>query len=495
MYKLHLIFKYLRKRRIAWVSLVAVTLCTAMVLVVISVMGGWLRMFREINHGLVGDLVIGRQSEAGFKHYEEILAAVRKMPGVRAAVPMLTTYGIVDIDGQIQSAVQVQAYGDLDQVGQVNSFQRGLYRQYVQPMQEIQDDPKLSADEKQKRQAQLAATPPTFDKPMDPEVYRERLSKPGFDAAKLQGMIVGINVIISKREDGSDTRSDYMYRAYAKLSVLGISNDLIAPSAVSRTYWIVDDCRTKFYPVDAKTVYVPFDTLQSDMGMASYTYQQQIGDKTVDRVEPARVNAIELSLRDGVDLEQGLTAVRVAVDGIEQEYPLEVSPEDPVVVQPWEQRQAAFLSAVEKEKVLMTFLFGIISVVAVFLVFCIFFMIVVEKTRDIGIIKSVGASNAGVAQIFLGYGLAIGVLGAGVGLLMAYLIIHNINAIHAWMGRAMGIKIWDPQTYMFDTIPSTMQAGDVMWIVGIAVLSAVLGALVPAVRASRMNPVEALRWE
>jgi lipoprotein-releasing system permease protein len=133
--------------------------------------------------------------------------------------------------------------------------------------------------------------------------------------------------------------------------------------------------------------------------------------------------------------------------------------------------------------------------VAVFLVFCIFFMIVVEKTRDIGIIKSVGASNAGVAQIFLGYGLLIGVMGAGIGLLFAYLIVHNINELHAWMGREMGVKIWDPKTYAFDTIPNTMDPHDVAWIVGIAILSALLGAMVPAWRASRMNPVEALRWE
>jgi ABC-type lipoprotein release transport system permease subunit len=59
----------------------------------------------------------------------------------------------------------------------------------------------------------------------------------------------------------------------------------------------------------------------------------------------------------------------------------------------------------------------------------------------------------------------------------------------------MGIKIWDPQTYIFDTIPNTMDGHDVFWIVTIAVLSALVGALVPAYRASRLSPVEALRWE
>src|SRR6187397_1539676 len=69
-----LMFKYLRKRRIAWVSLIAVMLCTAMVIVVISVMGGWLRMFRETYHGLSGDIIINSESLAGFPYYDEMIA-------------------------------------------------------------------------------------------------------------------------------------------------------------------------------------------------------------------------------------------------------------------------------------------------------------------------------------------------------------------------------------------------------------------------------------
>src|SRR3954471_5856746 len=97
MYKLHLILKYLRKRRIAWVSLIAVMLCTTMVLVVISVMGGWLRMFRESFHGLGGDLMVRSGSLTGFVHYDEMIDKIEKLPEVEAAAPVIRTFGLMRI--------------------------------------------------------------------------------------------------------------------------------------------------------------------------------------------------------------------------------------------------------------------------------------------------------------------------------------------------------------------------------------------------------------
>jgi lipoprotein-releasing system permease protein len=210
-----------------------------------------------------------------------------------------------------------------------------------------------------------------------------------------------------------------------------------------------------------------------------------------------RCNGIHISLKPAYvdDPDSVVPKIQDIVDAMTKQYPDLHFGIDPITVQTWEKRQADILSAVEHEKVLLVILFAIISIVAVFLIFCIFFMIVVEKTRDIGIIKSLGATGTGVALIFLGYGLTIGIVGAGLGLLFGYLIIHNINELHAWMAANMHIKIWDAKTYIFDTIPNTMETRDVVVIVTVAVLSSVLGALVPALRAARMNPVEALRWE
>jgi lipoprotein-releasing system permease protein len=80
-------------------------------------------------------------------------------------------------------------------------------------------------------------------------------------------------------------------------------------------------------------------------------------------------------------------------------------------------------------------------------------------------------------------------------LLVGYLVVHNINYLHAEMGKLLGIQIWTAETYAFDTIPNTMNPHEVAVIVAVAVISSVLGALVPAMRAAWMHPVEALRWE
>src|SRR2546421_1438743 len=119
MYKLHLILKYLRKRRIAWVSLIAVMLCTTMVLVVISVMGGWLRMFKQSFHGLTGDVIVHGISLTGFPDYEEMAVKLRQLPEVEAVVPTIETFGLININNKAKSGVAVFGY-PIEEIGKVN---------------------------------------------------------------------------------------------------------------------------------------------------------------------------------------------------------------------------------------------------------------------------------------------------------------------------------------------------------------------------------------
>ncbi len=494
MYKLHLIFKYLRKRRIAWVSLIAVTLCTAMVIVVISVMGGWLRMFKETFHDITGDIVVSRRSLVGFPYYQEMIDKIERLPEVKGAAPTLKTFGLINIENKLRDGVQVIGI-NLDQMQKVTGFRDSLYRQYEQLI-ELADDKNTTPDERKTLLNEANNRTASFDKPYNLETYKQ-LHPELKGNIDYPGMIIGAGVVgIGKNEKGEMERPPGLYTLWANLTVMPMQEGQVGVDLQGKReqrYCIVDDSRTKVWQYDSSTVYVPFDRLQKDLGMDAQEYTD--ADTGQKKTDPARTSDIRIALNPGADLFATRDKIEKIVDNVLAEHKATMYGIDAVRVETWLQNNAKFISAVEKEKVLVTFLFGMISIVAVFLIFCIFYMIVVEKTKDIGIIKSVGATSSGVAGIFLGYGLAIGVVGAFMGLLVGYLIIHNINFLHAEMGKLMGIQIWSPETYAFDTIPNTMNPHEVAVIMSVAVLASVLGALVPAWRAASLHPVEALRWE
>jgi lipoprotein-releasing system permease protein len=340
-----------------------------------------------------------------------------------------------------------------------------------------------------------AATFPSWDKILAPDTYRSELPNSRTDVSQWTGMIVGSNLFMERNDKGEFERPDVLYRGWVHLTVVpsvqnaeaGLGGVTIIPG------WVIDDSHTKVYLVDAHTVYLPFSLLQERLDMGPRAYIDKATGQQM--TAPARCNQVQISLNSGYDPYAVKPKIERVVEQLIQKYPDMSGGYSPVLTETWDEQQAEILKAVENEKGLLVILFAIISVVAIFLIFCIFFMIVVEKTRDIGIIKSVGATSGGVAAIFLGYGLTIGILGAGMGLLLAYLLIHNINELHHWMSVHLGVTIWNAKTYVFDTIPNTMDRTDVTVIVSVAILSSVLGALVPAIRAARMNPVEALRWE
>jgi lipoprotein-releasing system permease protein len=128
-------------------------------------------------------------------------------------------------------------------------------------------------------------------------------------------------------------------------------------------------------------------------------------------------------------------------------------------------------------------------------VLAIFWSMISEKTKDIGVLRALGASTPGVAWLWLRYGAAIGVVGATLGLVAGYLIVTNINAIHDWMGEHLGLTIWDPAVYYFVEIPREVEPLKATIVFSAGVLTCLLGALIPAVRSARMDPVKALRFE
>jgi lipoprotein-releasing system permease protein len=243
------------------------------------------------------------------------------------------------------------------------------------------------------------------------------------------------------------------------------------PKAVSDNFTIVDFYESKMSEYDANFVFVPIRKLQELRGMIDPT--TGIG----------LINSIQIKLKPGVDGDMVRDKLRKAF-----------APEI-YGVYTWRDKQGALLAAVHMETAILNLLLFMIIAVAGFGILAIFYMIVVEKTRDIGILKSLGASGYGVMGIFLGYGLSLGLVGSGVGMVVGLLFVRYINEIAALLGRITGRPLFDPQIYYFYKIPTIVFPETIAWIVAGALGIAVLASVLPARAAARLHPVEALRYE
>lgn len=258
-----------------------------------------------------------------------------------------------------------------------------------------------------------------------------------------------------------------------------------------RRFTIIDDNRSGVSSIDTKLVYLPFETLQELNNMsAEFTAEG-------DLVEPDRCSQIHVKVRGGKLTEQQLRDVAGQIRAVWADFALRHprAATTRVGIETWRQRQANVVEPIESQRVLVIIVIGLMSVVAVVLIFVILYTIVVQKTREIGVLKAIGASSGGVAWLFFGYGAVIGLIGSVLGLVAGYFTITYINPLHDWVGRVTGIVFWSRDQQMFDRIPNEVdwQAG---WVIFVgSVLAGLLGALIPAVRAARMQPVEALRYE
>jgi lipoprotein-releasing system permease protein len=122
-------------------------------------------------------------------------------------------------------------------------------------------------------------------------------------------------------------------------------------------------------------------------------------------------------------------------------------------------------------------------------------MVVMEKRRDIGILRTIGVSSGSVLRLFVLEGLYIGLSGTFVGLILGIVLSHYLNAVASFIAWMMGVDLFNSQIYYFDRIPVAIQWMDVGWVTVCAVLLTFLSTIYPAWSASRLDPVDALRYE
>jgi len=143
----------------------------------------------------------------------------------------------------------------------------------------------------------------------------------------------------------------------------------------------------------------------------------------------------------------------------------------------------------------MFFILIFIIIVAAFGIMSTLITVTVQKTREIGVMKALGAPSGTILRIFVLQGFIVGVFGVAIGLGLGLLTVHNINPINHFLSHVVGIDLFPRDIYNFPSIPAFLTLRDLLTIGGSALVICTLAGLLPALRAARLEPVEALRYE
>jgi len=511
MYKLLLSWRYLRTRYIALASIISVTLGVGTLIVVNSVMAGFSHEMHIRLHGILSDIIFESHSQSGMADPEQTITEIRKvvgdeLQGITAAVHvpamininyrgqmMPRQVNLIGIDEatyaevsdfrqyllhpenrqKISFLLHENGYGDDEHAIPPSGWLYRRLRAHYEREHELQQRMLKNAvgEGEGEAPAEPSAEPPeTAAVPTDPfSQARPHAPENVFNPEKDQytGIILGIAMgSVRQRDAHGKVRDVYLCRPGDDVQVAFASASM-PPKIMSENFTVVDFYESKMSEYDSGFAFIPLKAMQNS---------RQMGDA---------VTTIQLKLKPGADL----NAIR---DKLQAHFPAE---EFPFRIQTWRDMQGPLLAAVQMETTLLNILLFMIIAVAGFGILATFFMIVVEKTKDIGILKALGAPSRGVMSIFLSYGFSLGVVGSGVGMIGGLLFVYFINDIAKLVELATGQEVFDPTVYYFSKIPTIVEPLTVASVVAGSVLIAVLASVLPALRAARLHPVEALRYE
>ncbi|MBP7053469.1 MAG: FtsX-like permease family protein [Phycisphaerae bacterium] len=444
MYKLILTIRYLVKRRITHFAIAAVALCVFIVVVVMTVMAGLVGEFKQKNHDFVGDCIVGTDSLVGFPYYDEFLGILDQSGFVAGASPVVRNYALMTIINYGNRQFGVEILG-IDPVlhSRTTSFARTLHFRADQPEN-------------------------AFSLSGDPNAL---------------GSVWGSDVVNLQDDWGR-----YKYGVQPPLLTIRLTcfplNAKGAPAGAgsnpvtTQGFRCSDFSHSGIARVDGSLVYIP-------LKQAQMLCMNEAGK---------RVSAIYIRFRPEVGVSEGTRRVAELWNRFKQDRAgtLHSGLLDTVTVQDWKRYRRAFIAPMEKEQALLSLMFVLVGVTTVFIVFVVFYMIITNKKKDIGILKSVGASNASVLSLFCGFAFSVGLIGSSVGTLVGWLFLAEINRIEQWLYEHFGWQLWDRTIYAIGDIPSRIEPRIVAVIVASAIAACVVGALVPSYLAARLRPVETL---
>lgn len=475
MYKLLLCWRYLLTRYLALVCIISVMLGVATLIVVNSVMAGFSTKLKDRLHGLLSDIDVEAYHYNGFDKIDDKLASIRQDPflneQIETMTPTMEVFAMLQFELGGETVLKPVHLIGIDPAGRARLG--GFSEHLLDPDNRRQPSFELKGESRERWLRQQGGPLGAFSRhPVPPPLP----SAPGDPPPPLppqptltlpRGIMLGY-AIAHLRDQTADANADAqdirILQPGDEVVVTTVSGQKLAP--VSFRCAVVDYVKTEMSEYDANYVYMSLEDLQHL------------------RTMQGRANNLQIKLKDYKDYAHA----RKVRDALQARFPS-------FQVSTWEDKQGPLLAAIAVEKGILNVLLFLIIGVAGFGILAIFSMIVVEKTRDIGILKALGASNAGVMKIFLTYGLLLGLVGALLGTGMGITFTVYINEIEKFIGHLTGSDIFPRKVYYFDKIPTDIQPMSVVLVNVGAVVIAVLFSVLPALRAAVLQPVRALRYE
>ena len=167
----------------------------------------------------------------------------------------------------------------------------------------------------------------------------------------------------------------------------------------------------------------------------------------------------------------------------------------PIFITDWTQRNATFFNALQVERNVMALILSLIVLVAVLNIISGLFMLVKDKSRDIAILRTMGATQGAIMRVFLITGASIGVVGTTLGFIVGVLVCSNIESLRQFVAWLTGREVFDPTLYFLSRLPAELDPGETTAVIVIALAMSLAATIYPSWRAARLDPVEALRYE
>jgi lipoprotein-releasing system permease protein len=232
---------------------------------------------------------------------------------------------------------------------------------------------------------------------------------------------------------------------------------------------------------DETTALLPIETVRTMLGQdfddpSSIELVTDVAIRPRDGLSPAELAALQARLQQKVQA---------------------TLPEDskPCSILTWQEQNSVYLRAVAQEHVMMQLVLMIVMLVSAFVIYATLHMMVVQKIKDIGILVAIGGAPRSVGSVFLITGTVVGLTGSLLGVLGGYLSSIWLNPVNDWLFANFGVEIFPRHLFDLDGVPCHLEPSWVASVAIGAVLLAILVALIPARKASRMNPVTALSFE